>query len=54
LNTSASVLVVAAGSGQRLGGDIPKQYRLLAGSRVRHCIKPSRHPAIDKVLVAIH
>ncbi len=32
--TKTAVIVVAAGSGVRAGGDVPKQYRLLAGSPV--------------------
>ena len=56
MKPATSVLVVAAGSGQRLGADIPKQYRMLAGKpMLRYCVETFlAHPAIDKVLVAIH
>jgi 2-C-methyl-D-erythritol 4-phosphate cytidylyltransferase/2-C-methyl-D-erythritol 2,4-cyclodiphosphate synthase len=50
------VLVVAAGSGQRFGGDLPKQYRSLAGKpMLRHSLEAfSAHPGITGILVAIH
>ncbi|MGH6892239.1 MAG: IspD/TarI family cytidylyltransferase, partial [Dongiaceae bacterium] len=49
------VLVVAAGSGQRFGGDLPKQYQSLAGKPMRHCLETfASHPGIDGILVAIH
>lgn len=49
-------LIVAAGSGQRFGGDVPKQYRRLAGLPVlRRTILAFRdHPAIDRVAVVIN
>lgn len=37
--SGAFVLIAAAGSGQRLGGDLPKQYRKIAGKTIlRHAI----------------
>ncbi|RST31109.1 bifunctional 2-C-methyl-D-erythritol 4-phosphate cytidylyltransferase/2-C-methyl-D-erythritol 2,4-cyclodiphosphate synthase [Sphingomonas ginkgonis] len=48
-------LIVAAGSGQRLGGGLPKQYRLL-GSRslLRRAVEALiGHPRIDAVRVVI-
>jgi 2-C-methyl-D-erythritol 4-phosphate cytidylyltransferase/2-C-methyl-D-erythritol 2,4-cyclodiphosphate synthase len=50
------VLVVAAGSGQRFGGDLPKQYQLLAGKpMLRHSLETfAAHPDIAGILVAIH
>lgn len=40
INPSFDVIIPAAGSGQRVGGDIPKQYRSLAGKNVlRHTIE---------------
>ncbi len=53
---SICVLVVAAGSGQRFGGEAPKQYQSLAGKPVlRHSIDAFLgHRAIERVLVAIH
>lgn len=49
-------LVVAAGRGARVGGDLPKQYRDLMGRPVlRYCLETfCRHPAIDQVMVVIH
>ncbi len=49
-------LVVAAGRGARFGGDLPKQWRLLAGRPIlRHSLALlAAHPAIDAVRVVIH
>jgi 2-C-methyl-D-erythritol 4-phosphate cytidylyltransferase/2-C-methyl-D-erythritol 2,4-cyclodiphosphate synthase len=49
-------LVVAAGSGQRFGGDLPKQYQSLAGKpMLRHCLETfALHPGIEGIVVAIH
>lgn len=49
-------LVVAAGRGTRFGGEVPKQYRQLAGAPVlRHCLRTFRgHPDIAAVRVVIH
>lgn len=51
----ATALVVAAGKGERLGGDVPKQYRPLAGTPVlRHAVERLlRHPRIEEVRVVI-
>jgi len=51
-----AALLVAAGRGHRLGGPLPKQYRLLAGEPVlRHALRPFlHHPAIGLVRVVIH
>lgn len=47
-------LVVAAGSGSRLGGTLPKQYRDIAGRPVlTHALERLRHPRIDAVCVVI-
>jgi 2-C-methyl-D-erythritol 4-phosphate cytidylyltransferase / 2-C-methyl-D-erythritol 2,4-cyclodiphosphate synthase len=47
-------LVVAAGSGSRAGGEIPKQYRHLAGkSLLAHALDRLVHPAIDRIQVVI-
>jgi len=47
-------LVVAGGSGSRSGGDMPKQYRLLAGKSVLgHTIDHLRHPGIDAVQMVV-
>ena len=50
------VLIVAAGSGQRFGGALPKQYQGLAGKRLlRHCLETfAAHPGITGIQVAIN
>ncbi len=51
----AVALIVAAGRGQRLGGEMPKQYRRLAGKAVlRRAVEPFlAHPRIGAVRVVI-
>lgn len=47
-------LLVAAGSGSRMGGDVPKQYRRIAGKAVlAHAIDHLHHPSIDAIQVVI-
>jgi 2-C-methyl-D-erythritol 4-phosphate cytidylyltransferase / 2-C-methyl-D-erythritol 2,4-cyclodiphosphate synthase len=47
-------LVVAAGSGSRTGGDVPKQYRAIAGrALLAHAIDRLDHPGIDAIQVVI-
>jgi 2-C-methyl-D-erythritol 4-phosphate cytidylyltransferase / 2-C-methyl-D-erythritol 2,4-cyclodiphosphate synthase len=51
-----AAVVVAAGRGQRVGGDVPKQYRSIAGEPV---IRPAlaaflTHPQINAVQPVIH
>jgi 2-C-methyl-D-erythritol 4-phosphate cytidylyltransferase / 2-C-methyl-D-erythritol 2,4-cyclodiphosphate synthase len=47
-------LLVAAGSGSRAGGGLPKQYRPIAGRPVlAHALDSLRHPRIDEVRVVI-
>lgn len=50
-----AALIVAAGSGVRAGGDLPKQYRTLAGrALVAHAYAAfASHPAIDEVIVVV-
>lgn len=50
------VLIVAAGSGTRFGGAVPKQYQSLAGKPLlRHSLETfAAHPEIAGILVAIH
>ena len=52
---TVTALIVAAGSGSRMGGEIPKQFRLLAGKAVlTHAVDAlASHPAIDAVRVVI-
>ncbi|HTR17378.1 MAG TPA: 2-C-methyl-D-erythritol 4-phosphate cytidylyltransferase [Acetobacteraceae bacterium] len=51
-----AALIVGAGRGTRLGGPIPKQYRMLGGLPVlRHTLLAFlRHPAISRVQAVIH
>jgi len=47
-------LVVAAGSGSRLGGDIPKALRVLDGRPlVSHCIEGLAAGGVDRVVIVI-
>lgn len=51
-----AAIIVGAGRGRRFGGDIPKQYRSLAGEPVvRRTLRQfSTHPDVDLVLPVIH
>ncbi len=53
--TNSIALIVAAGTGTRLGGEVPKQYLPLAGRAVlRHSVETFlRHPAISGVRAVI-
>lgn len=53
--TRTAALIVAAGTGSRAGGDIPKQFAPLGGRPVvAHSIAAFRaHPAIDDIVVVI-
>ncbi len=52
---SVTALIVAGGSGQRLGGGVPKQYRLLGGKpMLRWAVEAfALHPLVDAVRVVI-
>lgn len=52
---TVTALIVAAGSGSRMGGDLPKQYRLLGGKSVlAHAVDAlAAHPRIAAVRVVI-
>jgi len=52
---SVTALIVAAGSGTRMGGEMPKQYRPIAGKAVlAHAVDAlASHPRIDAVRVVI-
>ncbi len=52
---NVTALIVAAGSGSRMGGDVPKQFRRLADKSVlAHAIDAlASHPRIDAVRVVI-
>ena len=53
--TRVTALIVAAGRGRRVGGDVPKQYRHIAGKPVlRHAVEALlAHPRIGGVRVVI-
>ncbi|HEY0028288.1 MAG TPA: bifunctional 2-C-methyl-D-erythritol 4-phosphate cytidylyltransferase/2-C-methyl-D-erythritol 2,4-cyclodiphosphate synthase [Allosphingosinicella sp.] len=47
-------LLVAAGSGRRVGGELPKQYRKIAGKALlAHAVDALQHPLIDEIRVVI-
>ncbi|MGJ4855974.1 bifunctional 2-C-methyl-D-erythritol 4-phosphate cytidylyltransferase/2-C-methyl-D-erythritol 2,4-cyclodiphosphate synthase [Labrys sp. KB_33_2] len=50
-----AALIVAAGRGSRVGGAVPKQYRLLGGRTVlaRTLALFEQHPAIDSIVTVI-
>jgi 2-C-methyl-D-erythritol 4-phosphate cytidylyltransferase/2-C-methyl-D-erythritol 2,4-cyclodiphosphate synthase len=52
---TVTALIVAAGSGQRLGGALPKQYRPIGGKpMLRHAVEALiGHPRVDAVRVVI-
>ena len=52
---TVTALIVAAGKGERLGGDVPKQYRLIGGKPVlRWAIEAmANSPSIDRVRVVV-
>jgi 2-C-methyl-D-erythritol 4-phosphate cytidylyltransferase/2-C-methyl-D-erythritol 2,4-cyclodiphosphate synthase len=52
---TTTALIVAAGSGSRVGGIVPKQYRMLGGKPVLRWAVESliRHPAVRTVRVVI-
>lgn len=54
--TETVALIVAAGRGHRAGGEIPKQYRPLAGQSLlrRSCAAFLNHPRVDSVCAVIH
>ena len=48
-------IVPAAGSGRRMGGDLPKQYQAFAGKTIlEHCLdRLLSHPAIDGAILVL-
>ena len=52
----AAALIVAAGRGTRMGGDLPKQYRDLGGTPViaRTIAAFDRCDAVQQIVVVIH
>ena len=53
---TASAVIVAAGRGTRVGGQIPKQYKVLRGEAVvaRTIRAFDRHPAVAEIIVVRH
>lgn len=51
-----AAVVLASGSGVRLGGDVPKQFLLLGGKPVfLHSLETfDRHPRIDRIVLVCH
>lgn len=51
----AAAIIVAAGSGSRSGGDIPKQFRIVRGKpMLRHSVEAFRaHPAFGTIIVVV-
>ncbi|HET9065896.1 MAG TPA: 2-C-methyl-D-erythritol 4-phosphate cytidylyltransferase [Gemmatimonadales bacterium] len=49
------VIIVAAGEGRRVGGDVPKQYRIIAGvPLLLRAIRPFRsHPEVRHIIVVV-
>jgi 2-C-methyl-D-erythritol 4-phosphate cytidylyltransferase/2-C-methyl-D-erythritol 2,4-cyclodiphosphate synthase len=52
----AAALIVAAGRGTRMGGEVPKQYQVLGGEAVltRTIRAFSEHPGIEAVVIVRH
>jgi 2-C-methyl-D-erythritol 4-phosphate cytidylyltransferase/2-C-methyl-D-erythritol 2,4-cyclodiphosphate synthase len=53
---TTAAIIVAAGRGTRAGGDIPKQWQVLAGRRVADWTLDvfRAHPGIDRIVVVLH
>jgi len=50
-----AVILVAAGRGSRMGGGLPKQWRLLAGRPVlTHTVAAFRAAGLERILLVIH
>ena len=52
---TTTALILAAGKGERVGGTVPKQYRMLAGKPVLRWAAKSliRHPALRNIRVVV-
>src|SRR5947209_14396687 len=52
---TVTALIVAAGKGERLGGGVPKQYRMLGGKPVLRWAADAliRHPAVKALRVVV-
>lgn len=49
-------VIVAAGRGVRAGGEIPKQWRVLAGASIaQHAVNAfTAHPRVERVVIVLH
>ena len=44
-------IVLAAGSGRRMGGNVPKQYRILCGKPVLYYSLKAFEPYVDEIVL---
>ncbi|MGI9482510.1 MAG: IspD/TarI family cytidylyltransferase, partial [Hyphomicrobiales bacterium] len=53
---NVTAIIVAAGKGTRVGGDIPKQYRQICGEMIlRQTVRAfASHPEVNAVQVVIN
>lgn len=53
---TTAAIIVAAGRGTRAGGEVPKQWRQIAGNSVAaHTVQAFRaHPAVSQIVLVIH
>ncbi|MFN3952846.1 MAG: bifunctional 2-C-methyl-D-erythritol 4-phosphate cytidylyltransferase/2-C-methyl-D-erythritol 2,4-cyclodiphosphate synthase [Pararhodobacter sp.] len=55
MQNRTAVVLVAAGRGSRMGGDIPKQWRSLAGQPVlAHAIAAFRRAGLERIVLVLH
>jgi len=56
LGHSTAAIIVAAGRGVRAGGDLPKQWRMVAGRKLAaHSMETfAHHPRIDHLTLVVH
>ncbi|WP_127103796.1 bifunctional 2-C-methyl-D-erythritol 4-phosphate cytidylyltransferase/2-C-methyl-D-erythritol 2,4-cyclodiphosphate synthase [Pararhodobacter zhoushanensis] len=55
MSFDTAVILVAAGRGSRMGGDLPKQWRDLAGQPVlAHTVAAFRAAGLERILLVIH
>ncbi|MEO0865961.1 MAG: 2-C-methyl-D-erythritol 4-phosphate cytidylyltransferase, partial [Pseudomonadota bacterium] len=54
--TETAAIIVAAGRGTRAGGDLPKQWQVLAGQTVlaRTLAAFRAHPDVGQIVLVIH
>ncbi|WP_296479219.1 bifunctional 2-C-methyl-D-erythritol 4-phosphate cytidylyltransferase/2-C-methyl-D-erythritol 2,4-cyclodiphosphate synthase [Roseinatronobacter sp.] len=55
MHQSIAAIIVAAGRGTRAGGDVPKQWRILAGRAVlAHTLDAFRRAGVERMILVIH